>query len=82
MTLLQRLQTFCWHCGWFSNEWFGIRGFIARKGMCFYCRMDRLDEKYGPSQLVEDNRQLSKNKQYKSVYRPSRWVTRNSREEK
>lgn len=49
----KRLQAYCVYCDSYRNEWFGIRRFIENRGRCFYCRMDYLDAKCGPSELAK-----------------------------
>ena len=55
-----KLQTYCIYCNSYRNEWFGVKGFIHRRGRCFYCRIDRLDRRYGPSMTVKMVKQLRK----------------------
>ena len=49
----KRLQAYCVYCDSYRNEWFGLKRFIENRGRCFYCRMDYLDAKYGPSEVAE-----------------------------
>lgn len=56
LRVIRNLKSWCWHCDMLQNEWFGIKGLISRKGKCFYCRIDALDEKYGPSLCAELNK--------------------------
>lgn len=51
-----KLKTLCWRCAKYTNEWLGLRIYVNRKGKCFYCRIDYLDKKYGPSQTAKDFR--------------------------
>ena len=44
---------YCIYCNSHSNEWFGLKRFIENRGRCFYCRIDYLDAKYGPSETAE-----------------------------
>lgn len=46
----------CWRCGWKTYEWLGFRKLWADKARCFYCRIDALDKKYGPSETAELNK--------------------------
>jgi len=57
---ISKLQTYCIYCNSYRNEWFGVKGFIYRRGRCFYCRVDRLDRLYGPSMTAKMVKQLRK----------------------
>lgn len=70
LEIISWIKTFCWRCGYRRNEWLGLRIFISRRGRCFYCRMDALDTKYGPSLQAELFR--SKDGSYKRP-RLTRW---------
>jgi hypothetical protein len=55
---------YCWHCGWKRYEFTGLKKLWEDKARCFYCRMDALDAKYGPSMTATELKNMSKNKQY------------------
>ncbi len=50
---IKKLQMYCIYCNSHRNEWFGLKRFIENRGRCFYCRIDYLDAKYGPSETAE-----------------------------
>ena len=50
---IKRWQAYCIYCDSYRNEWFGLKRFIENRGRCFYCRMDYLDDKYGPSESAK-----------------------------
>lgn len=50
---IKKLQMYCIYCNSHRNEWFGLKRFIENRGRCFYCRIDYLDVKYGPSETAE-----------------------------
>lgn len=62
---------YCWRCLWKSFEFLGFKHYLDRKGKCFYCRMDYLDRKYGPSYLATLYAEANK-----GVYKPSQRLTR------
>lgn len=62
----------CWKCWMYRLEPLGLRYYISRRFKCFYCRIDTLDKKYGPSQQAELWRRTEKYKRFFHPYRNSR----------
>jgi len=44
---------FCWRCAYKQYEWMGLRKAWQDRLCCFYCRIDALDRRYGPSECAE-----------------------------
>ena len=52
----KRNTRLCWRCGYKRYEWTGLKWYIHRRGKCFWCRADDIDEKYGIQMLAEITR--------------------------
>ncbi len=54
----------CWRCGWKRYEWTRWRKCWEDRARCFFCRIDALDDKYGPSLIATMYKDLSKDGEY------------------